>query len=761
LHEPSDEPASTPPPPDTATTTSDGRLFPPDDLSTSIDAGPTQPLLEHYPKLKIGNQNRAFNSSLYKRFQFIEYSVKCDSVFCFSCRHFQSRLSNSDHVFISRGFRNWKRCHEALAKHSNCESHLQATAYYSDWRNSKKTGSVASQVQGHSSKLTERNRDVLSTLSRIGILCGRQGLALRGHRESREDPSSNGGNFLSLVQLIGLENSGFKEKLDSLPKNAMYISKESQNEILHAAVEVILDTICTEIKSASCFSVIADEARDVSRSEQMSICIRYLLGDKLCERFLEFVNMAAFDAQSLCDAIVHSLQAREFQLTKCVAQCYDGASVMSGKHAGVQQLFRERSGSPCFYVHCHAHRLNLVLVDCCKDISILSSVIGLMEAVYCFLTASVQRHAAFKQIQADDGLVPLELPMQSDTRWVCKHRAAKVFVSRFRCILATLHNLGVSGSPRERAEAKGLVAQLSSFETLFVLHLLDRILPLVNSLSTFLQRKSGDAARVCSLVDATKHALVEMRTDDAFKNMYDKVVAAANANDISEPLSASSQAETLSGAGQRKHVLPHRLDCSVVMCEVGYRQRRQSPGSNCHSLKRDMFEILDKMTGELDRRFSGNEPFLRACCTTDPSSASFLQFDEMLPIARAFAYLGIDVEKLKAQAAVALNMFRVSDHVSDTQGVLSELLKMEAAFPDLLLFVQIVLTVPIASATAERSFSTMKRVKTYLRSTMTDQRLNNLCLLAIEREMSHDILSDPSSVIDKFALLRDRRLSFV
>ena len=29
---------------------------------------------------------------------------------------------------------------------------------------------------------------------------------------------------------------------------------------------------------------------------------------------------------------------------------------------------------------------------------------------------------------------------------------------------------------------------------------------------------------------------------------------------------------------------------------------------------------------------------------------------------------------------------------------------------------------------------------------MTDQRLNNLCLLAVEREMSHDLLSDPSSV---------------
>ena len=103
----------------------------------------------------------------------------------------------------------------------------------------------------------------------------------------------------------------------------------------------------------------------------------------------------------------------------------------------------------------------------------------------------------------------------------------------------------------------------------------------------------------------------------------------------------------------------------------------------------------------------------------------------------------------------------MSDHVPDAHEVLTELLKMEAAFPDLLLFVQIVLTVPIASATAERSFSTMKRVKTYLRSTMTDKRLNNLCLLAMEREMSNDLLSDPTSVIDKFALLGNRRLTLV
>ena len=76
-------------------------------------------------------------------------------------------------------------------------------------------------------------------------------------------------------------------------------------------------------------------------------------------------------------------------------------------------------------------------------------------------------------------------------------------------------------------------------------------------------------------------------------------------------------------------------------------------------------------------------------------------------------------------------------------------------------FSQIVLTVPIASASAGRSFSTMKRVKTYLRSTMADQRLNDLCLLAIEREMSRDLLNDPSSVITKFAMLAERKLPLI
>ena len=46
-------------------------------------------------------------------------------------------------------------------------------------------------------------------------------------------------------------------------------------------------------------------------------------------------------------------------------------------------------------------------------------------------------------------------------------------------------------------------------------------------------------------------------------------------------------------------------------------------------------------------------------------------------------------------------------------------------------------TVPVASITVERSFShLLKLIKTYLRSTMTENRLSGLGLLSVEREMA-------------------------
>jgi len=77
-----------------------------------------------------------------------------------------------------------------------------------------------------------------------------------------------------------------------------------------------------------------------------------------------------------------------------------------------------------------------------------------------------------------------------------------------------------------------------------------------------------------------------------------------------------------------------------------------------------------------------------------------------------------------ASLRVAKEMFNKSETIVTTpEDVLLLLHPMASAFPDLYRFIQLVLTFHVSSAEAIRSLSCLKRVKTYLRSTMLQQRL--------------------------------------
>ena len=71
------------------------------------------------------------------------------------------------------------------------------------------------------------------------------------------------------------------------------------------------------------------------------------------------------------------------------------------------------------------------------------------------------------------------------------------------------------------------------------------------------------------------------------------------------------------------------------------------------------------------------------------------------------------------------------------------------------------LTLPATTCTVERSFSTFRRVKTWLRTTMSNDRLSGLCLMSVHRSrINSDKKSFMQKVMEKFG--RDpRRLHFL
>jgi hypothetical protein len=76
-------------------------------------------------------------------------------------------------------------------------------------------------------------------------------------------------------------------------------------------------------------------------------------------------------------------------------------------------------------------------------------------------------------------------------------------------------------------------------------------------------------------------------------------------------------------------------------------------------------------------------------------------------------------------------------------------------FPSVFTAIKIAACIPVTVVPVERSFSTLKRLKTCLRNTMSDERLNGLALMNVHRGIQLDI----GGVLDRMS--KNRRLDFL
>ena len=129
----------------------------------------------------------------------------------------------------------------------------------------------------------------------------------------------------------------------------------------------------------------------------------------------------------------------------------------------------------------------------------------------------------------------------------------------------------------------------------------------------------------------------------------------------------------------------------------------------------------------------------------NPKSPHFLEFNYLNALADTYR---LDKESLSMECKLAKRTLSGKE-MEGINDVLVELLPLRAAFPVLGKMIRIALTIVVSMAECERSFSTLKPTKTYLRSSMSEQRLTDLAVLSIERELSQNLSLD--KVVDEFS----------
>lgn len=144
-----------------------------------------------------------------------------------------------------------------------------------------------------------------------------------------------------------------------------------------------------------------DETKDTSKIEQLSFVIRFVDNKfNVFEKALGCYHMVKCNASTLSQEIQKIMIENNLDINKCIAQCYDGASVMSGVFSGVQKRISDVVPQ-AFFVHCYAHRLNLCLIHSIQNNSIVVNFFDTVQSLYKYLMNGNTRYEIFMKVQED------------------------------------------------------------------------------------------------------------------------------------------------------------------------------------------------------------------------------------------------------------------------------------------------------------------------------------------------------------------------
>ncbi|KAM4071761.1 hypothetical protein ACB094_11G085200 [Castanea mollissima] len=264
--------------------------------------------------------------------------------------------------------------------------------------------------------------------------------------------------------------------------------------------------------------------------------------------------------------------------------------------------------------------------------------------------------------------------------------------------------------PGDTFEARSIMRSILSFEFVFALHLMKNILGITNELSIALQKKkkkkkNQDIVNVMDLVKVSKQRLQVMR-DDEWTSLLTEV---------------SSFCAT--------HEIPI-LNMDEIFVVSGRPRRNTQQNTNLHHYRVELFyTVIDMQFQELNNRFSEVNTDLLICLACLNPSNSFVAFDKKkrIHLAKFYPYdfPGTDILALDSQLQNFIFDMRNNDLFLELQGVseLAEKLvstRKHETYPLVYLLVKLALTLPVATAIVERSFSAMKYIKNELRNRMGD-----------------------------------------
>jgi len=246
-----------------------------------------------FPLSYEGKRNRKFNISWLEQFSWLAYSKVKEGAYCRHCVVFANRHPSCGSIgsLVITPLKRYKNAVQDFRAHESCGYHREAVEKGVAFLTACNKGTTVVQLANSAlDSRMNRNRKVLGSIIESIIFCGRQNIALRGHRDDGEITCDDGssvqeGNFRALLKFrMNSGDESLSTHLRETGKNSTMVSKTTQEQIIRLCGKYISDIIINEVKDAVYFSVLADETTDVSTKEQMALVLRYVKEDTAVEK---------------------------------------------------------------------------------------------------------------------------------------------------------------------------------------------------------------------------------------------------------------------------------------------------------------------------------------------------------------------------------------------------------------------------------------------------------------------------------------------
>ncbi len=635
-----------------------------------------------------------------KTFDWLDYDKDRDGAFCKICKKFSSLPSQkSGGVWVTKPFSNWKKGVEKMKAHEKSSSHCLAKESALAAEGTLTTGSVFQQLQRASKEERLKNRAAVKSLMRCTHFLVRNHMA---HTT----------NFEKLVDLVvSCGGDTLAYFMANTAKNAAYTSHVAVVEFVEALGTWVEECTLKRLQKAPYYSIMADECTDIACIEELSLFCRWEEDGIPEEHFLEIIHLKKSDATSIYSALIECLKEKNLQVNKIIGMGFDGASTFSGKKSGVQTRIKAIAPHALF-VHCRCHLLQLACVQAANSTPGIKHVYTTLTSLWKFFHYSPKRTESLKEVQHVFDMPELKVLKPSDTRWLAHEKCLKVVKASYAAIVTALDNIHDS---THAPEALGLSKALSKQASIAGIFLLDYTLPQLGKLSRTLQTESLDLTMISTLVEATLIGLDE--------------ATLPSANWVLELMDEKSSLELVTGIA---------ISSDDIQ---SFQEKVAKP-------------FIELLKCNISNRFSSSGDVVRAMSIFDPkipcAEDSIQGYGEDY-LHTLLDHYGtqkvaktLDGEDTVKQALISADVctewktykqYLVKQPKENMKLQLKELAAndmLKTMFPNLNVLARISLTIPVTTASVERSFSQMKLIKTRLRSCLKDSNLSYLMKIAIE-----------------------------